>query len=538
MTSCKKITFIFLFLTFALLQIGIANAIVWKRWETGFTSSVDYDNPYKDVTLKVTFTGPQGQSFSGYGFWDGGKTFKIRCAFPVPGSWRLETICSDISNKGLHNRSGSVMVAPYSGSNPLYQHGFLKAEPGKKYLLHHDNTPFLWMGNTAWIAPLNASHAEWKTYIDDIAGKHFSVIQIALASKWGGDHDYRNNVPFLSEEKWNPPFWQEYEKKVQYANEKGIVVMIMGVMEPVYRYPAVSVVKLLARNLAARLSGNHVIFSPSFDSEINALADSAGNELRKATSRHLITQHPGTPWHTATNTIAETYYDRSYLDFTMNQSGHNRGDLYYVTKNAIEWNLSLYNRGTKPVINGEAFYHGNPAAANELSRGTAEIARQCGYLSWLSGASGYTYGALGLWNWGIEQDSIFVPWKDAMALNSSVHMKHMSDFFSSIEWWKLVPQHEKIINQSDKYVTKMVYAQTADGLSGVAYLPDNASIRLDMSGFISKAVTAKWYNPVTGTYTIITDRLSNSGEHEFKRPSAGDWVLLLSCNGAESGPGN
>src|SRR4051812_16219165 len=64
------------------------SAVQWRLWEQTITSKKDYylsgaGNPYKDVILTVTYTNSTtGKSFKRYGFWEGGKTFKIRAAFP------------------------------------------------------------------------------------------------------------------------------------------------------------------------------------------------------------------------------------------------------------------------------------------------------------------------------------------------------------------------------------------------------------------------------------------------------------------------
>jgi hypothetical protein len=39
-----------------------AGVHTWQRWETPLASSRLYANPYGDVDLKVTFTGPTGQT--------------------------------------------------------------------------------------------------------------------------------------------------------------------------------------------------------------------------------------------------------------------------------------------------------------------------------------------------------------------------------------------------------------------------------------------------------------------------------------------
>ena len=77
---------------------GPASLHTWQRWEHALTSTRPYDNPYANVTLRVTYRGPDQHTLRTYGFWDGGDVFRIRCAFPVPGTWQWETECSDTNN--------------------------------------------------------------------------------------------------------------------------------------------------------------------------------------------------------------------------------------------------------------------------------------------------------------------------------------------------------------------------------------------------------------------------------------------------------
>lgn len=133
---------------------------VWQRWEYTLTSARQHYNPYADMTLRVRYTGPDGRSLDGYGFRDGGQVFRIRCAFPAPGVWQWETECSDASDAGLHGRRGTVEVAPYGGENLLYRRGFLRVSQDRRYLAYGDGTPFLWMGDTAWAAPMRSNDEE------------------------------------------------------------------------------------------------------------------------------------------------------------------------------------------------------------------------------------------------------------------------------------------------------------------------------------------------------------------------------------------
>ncbi len=507
---------------------------VWQRWEHALASSRSYGNPYADVTVRVTYRGPGDRTLSAYGFWDGGETFRIRCAFPAPGAWTWETECSDPANAGLHRQRGGVEVSPYTGDNRLYRRGFLRVSEDRRYLAHGDGTPFLWIGDTAWAAPHKAGDEEWETYLADRVAKHFTVIQIAPAPKWAGERNRNGERPFTDATcaQWNPAYWQAFERKVQRANEKGLAIMLVGLMEPVHRYPEPAKACLFARSIVARLFGNFVVFSPSFDSEVMPLADEVGRAARDATTVHLITQHPGTPWNQPTPTFSLRYFDQPYLDIAGVQTGHNGGNREWCAHHAIEWNLQLYRREPhKPVVNLEAMYD-----AQGEKGWQAVDARSLGWRSFLSGAVGYTYGAGDLppkcpkgggaiWMWVTDTEK-YDYWKKALKWESAFQMQHLHDFLAGIQWWRLVPAHELIGNQPAEVTRRMVLAKTAAGDLAVAYLPDNDAIEIDLSS-LQVPLAGRWFDPVSGRSTEIPGRIEDRGTRRFTPPAKGDWVLQL-----------
>jgi len=498
------------------------------------TSTRNYDNPYADVTLRVSYVGPGGRTLRTYGFWDGGDTFRIRCAFPVAGTWQWETECSDAANPGLHRQRGTVDVLPYRGDSLLYRRGFLKVSDNRRYLVYADGAPFPWVGDTAWAVPQRATDEEWVAYLTDRTAKHFTLIQVAPAPKWAGDGDRGGERPFTDEacSQWNPAYWQSFEQKVQRANEAGLVVLMVGLMEPVQRYPEANKACLFARNIVARLFGNLVIFSPSFDSQFMPLANQVGRAAREATAVHLITQHPGTPWCEPIPTFSTQHYDEAYLDFVGVQTGHNAGNRNWCAHHAIKWNLHLYrHQPHKPVINLEAMYD-----AQGEKGWQAVDARSLGWRSWLSGASGYTYGAGDMppkvpqgsgavWKWVTDPEK-YDYWKKALQWESAFQMQYLHDFLAAIEWWRLEPVHDLIRNQPEDVTRRMVLAKSAAGDLAVAYLPNNDAVEINVSVFPGP-LRASWFNPVDGRYTSIPGRIENRGTHCFTPSAKADWVLLL-----------
>ena len=513
-------------LAFLLPQAICQSAIsTWMRWEQPLTSTAAYANP-NTVTLKVSYRGPNEKTMNGLGFWDGSNSFRIRCLFPEPGQWTWQTTCSDTSNAGLHNQRGSVEVAAYSGSNPLCQHGNLRAGDNHRFLAHADGTPFLWIGDTPWAAPMNSSLEDWQTYLRDRRNKLFTVLQVFCASDWAGHKDVRGNPPFLGAGlgQPNPAYWHEYEEKVQMANEQGLMVLVVGLMEPVKRYPDPASAQHFARHLVARLMGNFVILSPSSDSPFLELGNAVGRTIRESSPLHLITQH-------ATDlAAARRYYDQPYLDFCGLQSGAGWGGkplgADIAARNAVECSLALCQRQPpKPVVNLESRYD---SEFNE--RQMPRLPRSCGYWSFLSGCAGYSYGCAGLFNWGLtnaqsDPQATLWTWRSAMNRPSSTEMKHLAEFFRGLDWWRLEPRHDLILNQANEPTKRMVLAKSATGDLAVAYLPDNPAITIEMSSF-PPAISWRWFNPATGDALAGQGSTDRAGQKTFERPAGWEDALL------------
>src|ERR1044071_3785449 len=93
------ILFITLFANAALAKESIATK--WGRFEQSFKSAVKYENPFQQCALKVAFVSPSGQTNLVDGFWDGGKTWRVRFSPGQPGHWTYRTWCSDPANRDL-----------------------------------------------------------------------------------------------------------------------------------------------------------------------------------------------------------------------------------------------------------------------------------------------------------------------------------------------------------------------------------------------------------------------------------------------------
>ena len=137
----------------------------WGRFEHEFESSVSYANPLQEASLTVVFLSPLGETNRVYGFWDGGKTWRVRFAPNMPGKWGWAAICSDPANKGLHLQSGTFLCTAPTGKDRFNQHGPVRVSRDNYSLEHDDGTPFFWLADTAWNGALLSTPKDRKSVV-------------------------------------------------------------------------------------------------------------------------------------------------------------------------------------------------------------------------------------------------------------------------------------------------------------------------------------------------------------------------------------
>jgi hypothetical protein len=415
MTHGKRLGAVALLLGWSLLAPGRGSAQDstvqgWRPWEQELISSLDYTtnqgNPYRDLALTVEYWRlPNGGTcgapvvstdpstyFKGFGFWEGGKKnatggwdvnnkrFLIRSSFP-DGIWCWKTKCQlappdgsasstlDCSNDaGFKDRSGRVAVTKATSPIRLYALGLPKVASDGRSLVYGDlATKFVWLGETAWDAPINyGDGTQWAGFVTDrtAQSKDFRTVLVAPATQtvsavpaagFKGFAVARNDCSAAEKtvvpnrcSTWDAKYWEQFDSLVLKANAtgKGLMVIVAGVMDPLVRggdnngqnvaFPRVAEATVFARNLAARLAGHFVFFSPSYDtktvsaqgSTVNQSADGStiptlikavGTAIKSAAPRHLIGVHLA-----GSNPLAAylNFAGDSWLDFQMFQSGH------------------------------------------------------------------------------------------------------------------------------------------------------------------------------------------------------------------------
>jgi hypothetical protein len=62
----------------------------WSRFQLTLEHPLRSGDPYRDVSLDVTYTAPDGRTIAFWGFYDGGDMWRARFMPDVPGTWRYE----------------------------------------------------------------------------------------------------------------------------------------------------------------------------------------------------------------------------------------------------------------------------------------------------------------------------------------------------------------------------------------------------------------------------------------------------------------
>jgi hypothetical protein len=282
---------------------------------------------YREARIRVNFDRPDPAPLhqSTYAYWDGGLNFTFRTSFPYKGNWSWIAVCETCDGRTIVQpapANRTVTVDPRRQSPIIYSRGFLRVNSSGRFLEHQTGMKFFWLGDTAWAAPMRTasvanSGTTWSTYLTNrtmtpgnyippasapTAGK-YSVVQIALAFHVGaGGYTACTNgkeclvaaqlAAFTTTQKkalipgsksyWKPEYWRNLDRLVYEANEKGLVVVLTGVMDPFGGdkddLATDDDLKTFARNLAYRMAGFFVIYSVGWDNRVEEATYACGSD--------------------------------------------------------------------------------------------------------------------------------------------------------------------------------------------------------------------------------------------------------------------
>lgn len=176
--------------------------------------------PYLDVHLSATFT-QAGRQFSVPGFWDGGRSYKIRFSPPSPGEWQYRTHSSATEMEG---QSGTFNVTAPGAAN----HGPVEVF-NTFYLRFADGTPYHSFGTTCY-AWTHQPQAMQEHTLKTLAASPFNKLRFCVFPK---SYVYNKNEPELFAfqkgvdgkfdfSRPDPAFWRHFEQRILDLQKLGI----------------------------------------------------------------------------------------------------------------------------------------------------------------------------------------------------------------------------------------------------------------------------------------------------------------------------
>ena len=533
------------------------NAICWKAFEITLESSKNYANPFQDVDVIATFTGPDGREIKRLAYWDGENTWKISAALTCTGKWTYEISASDGNPDFIS--SGEADCQPYTGDKEIYRHGFLRVGPQGRYLIYDDGTPFFWLGDTHWTFVTEEKfdesncpkyESQFKACVDRRVEQGFNVYQSNFRDgknffMFGRYDEYLidtengllPNIEFL---KSNP------DPKMKYIADCGLVNAIgYSWGDAILRGGDVERFKLLAKYLIARYGAYPVIWTlagelpgyfPATKDELTDKWREVALETEKwDTYGNLQSVHQA-----AGDPFPDIYMGEKWYDIAMTQAAHGDFPIWGGNYSAYRARFPRV-----PLIESEGLYEGinsNEAMSRVV---TDKMVRNLAYIAIQNGCCGYTFGCNGVWElqWEAGVGGIGwgdMSWWDGLELPGAQQLSYMKKMYESVGWHRLRPvQHlvdQSFFTPALKRRDEAFFTADDEMTTIVGYFPPTAGKTCTIHGLSAKTYTAKWFNPETGEYTVIDECVRpENGVWELKR--TGGWggpkedkVLILTAN--------
>lgn len=442
-------------------------------------------------------------------------------------------------------------IATAFAATPWEAHGPLKVSENGRFLVYKDNTPFFYLGDTAWELFHRLDRDEAVHYLKDRAKKGFTVIQaVALAEMDGLDapNPY-GHLPLADNDptKPNEEYWKHVDFVVDQAASLGLVVGFLPTWgdkwhgkgyDPLIFTPqnAEAYGEWLGRRYKEKpiiwiLGGDRLVENDTHREVIRAMAKglAKGDE-----GRHLMTFHPR-----GGAGSAEVFHQDKWLDFNMRQNGHQAEFDGRYDKTRFDYDRTP----VKPVLDGEPIYEDHPVSFNAKTNGhsIAVDVRRPLYWDLFTGACGHTYGDHCIWQfWDPEKkrepkNFPLLPWKQALEQPGASQMQHGRFLLESRPYLTRIPDDSVIVESPIKTempgagLRRFVATRDSEGAYAMVYCPIGKPFKVRMNKITGAQVKAWWFNPRDGSATAIGE-FPNSGEREFCPEPKGemlDWVLVL-----------
>ncbi len=434
----------------------------------------------------------------------------------------------------------------------LWDKGLLQVSKNGRYLMNGD-TPFFWMGDTAWLLFHKLSLEETYSYLKNRKEKGFNII---LADFLHDERQKNRNGSQaiidgdFARPDLNGDFWSHIDQVIKMAEDMGLYMGLLPVWgSSIIKGGSLNMdnVDAYVKFFASRYKNcpNLVwILGGDVRGDVNeAVVDRMGELLKSLNPDKLIGYHPF-----GRTTSSRWHHNKAWLDFNMFQSGHRRYDqasLGAWDDNAVKeeyygednWRYVLRDYQMlppKPTIDGEPSYeHILQGLHDEMQPywQTKDV-RRYAYWSVFAGALGHTYGDNSVMQFYREEEGkgsfgVKDSWEVGLHHPGSSHMTHLYELISSIDFTKGRACEELLAGaQEEKYGYIAVFAGE-DYILCYDYSGRPFSIKLDR--YKDKKLEAYWFDPETGVRSYIKEIFHQDTFVAIppKKDKDSDFVLII-----------
>ena len=519
----------------------------WTVAEAALESARQYDNPFREVAVRVRLTAPSGRQQSVDAFWDGERSWRVRFCPDEPGDWRWESASSDTTDDGLHARAGDLRCVPYEGDNPLYRHGPPRLSDDRRHFSHADGAPFFWLGDTAWSGPMRAEPADWHAYLQARRRQGFSLIQFVGTQFRGCTSDAHGETAYTGGEplRLNPRFFGRLDPKVAAINEMGLVaapvlLWAWGEGDPGQALAEGDAIRL-ARYLVARWGAHHTVWMLGGDGDYRGARGERWRRIGRAVlgerHRRPATMHPGgQEW------VGDEFRHEPWFDFVGYQSGHGSAPDHLRWLVAGPPATAWRSEPPRPVVNLEPNYETHLSYHGQRRFTDFEVRRAAYWSLLVAPTAGVTFGHNSIWPWseqaavpeGHPRLGVVEPWRAGLESPGVRSMTVLRRLLDPLPWWRLRPAPELLTQQpgEDEPERFVAVARTEGGELAIAYLPQGGAIGLRTTS-LPHPGAARWFDPRTGEWTDAGNIPEVTAT--FTAPGGGDWLLWIGSDSREVG---
>ena len=462
-------------------------------------------------------------------------------------------------------------------ATPWEDHGRLQVAANGRYLEHADQTPLLWIGDTAWAMFYKLRREEIVDYLDQRHRQGFNVIQaVAYWYPHGEDGPGPTNAvnqyghsPFEggvddpdtsrakvidggSPDKPND-YWDHADFIVRETRRRGLYLALLPCWSRAYVNPQMpgsarvvfspQQARAYGRFLGQRYAKQpHIVWVLGGDANATAgepgeqfhvyraMAEGIGQGVTDRTlhwnrqdegwDELMMTYHPdGAPAYNSSN----WFHGDAWLDFNGIETWKAIDKVYETV--ARDYALV---KPSKPTMLLEGAYEQGkyPSPSDRVS---AQKARQQAFHTFFAGGAGYTYGGFPVWDFTREpqNDAYQHTWRNAMKFPGAPQVATvMRQLLNENDWTSLSPHPELIAGDPGEGQSQVVAMRSANSDRILVYLPTGRPVKINLDLARSTQAIAHWFDPRDG-------HAEEAGQHAggstvtFQPPEGWEDALLV-----------